>query len=54
MDFAIDKAGVAALEKEASSPGALVKNDSGTAAVLLTKPGYFCAIQAAGRLKRIP
>ncbi len=53
-DIAPTKKDVAALAKIADPPGALVKNDSGTAGVLLTKVSYFCAIQAANHLKVIP
>ena len=53
-DIAPTKKEVVALAKVADPPNALVKNDSGTAAVLMTKVSYFCAIQAANHLKVIP
>jgi hypothetical protein len=49
-----DKKSTAALAKQADPPGNLVKNDSGTAGILLDKATYFCAIQAAHRLQQIP
>jgi hypothetical protein len=53
-EFAIDEAGAEKLIDGAKEPRNVIKNDSGTAAVELTELSYYCAIQAANRLKNIP
>jgi len=53
-DFAFTKGDVENLTNSAQTEENVIKNDSGTAAVELKKLDYFCAIQAANRLKFIP
>jgi hypothetical protein len=54
VEVAIDKKAVKKLEDSVDDPQTIIKNESGSAAVQLTEVKYFCAIQAANRLKRIP
>jgi hypothetical protein len=54
VEVAIDKKAVKKLEDSVDDPQTIIKNGSGSAAVQLTEVKYFCAIQAANRLNRIP
>jgi hypothetical protein len=51
--IAFTKNGVVKLTAKAPK-GNVIKNGSGTAAIQLDQARYFCAIQAATHLKRIP
>ncbi len=52
--FVVNEAGVKKLKSDAAAPANVIANDSGNTAVELDKLEYFCAIQAANRLKNVP